>query len=308
MALSIPTNAFFIPVNLSSSFKTFTLPVVSTNPGRVLIFKDMFGNAANSSIRFSSVGFDRIERSTTSTLALSNTFGAWTFMSDGITTWSITDAYLNSLFILQPAPPGPVVLLTAGNASANMNTSGLTNMGGVQGQDDSFGYLPIGFTFRFFGTNYSNTGSAPAAYWNTNNVLGFGTGNGTITWSAGTGIGILVGNADRRTNFFYYSGASNISNYDYMNCILYAQNNYNDGAPNVIQYQLRLFRGPTNQYVELRINGFGATQGQWNITNGSAFQNTFGSYSASAGTSFVLVSDLDGSNWSLCNAYYMNVS
>ena len=92
-----------------------------------------------------------------------------------------------------------------------------------------------------------------------------------------------------------------------MNMLLWAQNNYADGAPNVIRYQIRLFRSPNFQYVELRINGFGATQGQWNITNGTTFQNTFGAYSASAGTSWVLRSDLNGSNWTFSNNYYINL-
>lgn len=304
--ISIPPNAFLIPVNLSSSFKTFTLPVVSTNPGRILIFKDQFGNASNSTLRLSSIGLDRIERSTTSSIVLSNTFGAWTFTNDGISQWFLTDVYLNNLFLVQPAPPIPPTLLTAGNAAANMSLTGLTNMTAVQGVDDGFGYLPVGFTFNFFGTNYQNSSNAPGVYWNTNNVIGFGTGINTITWGPSTGLGILIGNADRRTNTFSYSGTSNFQSHQYINCVLFAQNNYADGVPNVIQYQLRLFRGPTNQFVEVRINGFGATQGQWNITNGSAFQGTFGAYSATVGTSFVLVSDLAGSSWVLCNAFYMN--
>lgn len=87
-----------IPVNLSSSFKTFTLPVVSTNPGRMLIFKDMFGNAANSTLRLNTIGLDRIERSNVSSMVLSNSYGAWTFLNDGITNWFLTNAYLNTLY------------------------------------------------------------------------------------------------------------------------------------------------------------------------------------------------------------------
>ena len=303
--LSVPPNAYFIPVNLSSGFKTFTLPVVSTNPGRVIVFKDAFGNAVNSSLRLSTLGLDRIERSTVSSIVLSNAFGAWTFMNDGFTTWFLTDAYLNNLFLVQPTPPVPPTLLTAGNATANMSITGLTIMSGVTGVDDTGAYLPVGFTFNFFNVNYSNASNAPGVYWNTNNVLGFGTARGDIGWSV-TNPGILLGNADRRTNTFYYSPTSNFSGHQYINCVYQGQNNYADGQPNVIRWQMRLFRGPTNQYVEVRIQGFGATQGTWNITNGSAYQNTFSGYSASAGTSFVLVSDLNGANWVLCNAFYMN--
>jgi hypothetical protein len=102
--ITIPDGATFVPLNLSSSWKTVTLPVVSTNAGRMLIFKDMFGNAANSTLRLSSIGLDRIERSNVSSMALSNTYGAWTFMNDGITNWFLTNVYLNSLVIIQPQP------------------------------------------------------------------------------------------------------------------------------------------------------------------------------------------------------------
>ncbi len=100
--ITIPSNSFIIPVNLSSSFKTFTLPVVSTNPGRLLIFKDMFGNATNSTLRLSTIGLDRIERSNVSSMVLSNAYGAWWFQNDGLTNWFLTSAYLNTLYLAPP--------------------------------------------------------------------------------------------------------------------------------------------------------------------------------------------------------------
>ena len=99
--ITIPNNTLLIPVNLSSSFKTFTLPVVSSNPGRMLIFKDIYGNAGNSTIRLSTIGLDRIERSNISSMVLSNTYGAWMFLNDGLTNWFLTDAYLNSLTFVE---------------------------------------------------------------------------------------------------------------------------------------------------------------------------------------------------------------
>ena len=95
--IAISSNVMVIPVNLSSMSKTFTLPVVSTNQGRMLIFKDYYGNSANSTIRLSTIGLDRIERSGVSSMALSQTFGAWTFMNDGATKWFLTDVYQNTL-------------------------------------------------------------------------------------------------------------------------------------------------------------------------------------------------------------------
>jgi hypothetical protein len=107
--ISIPNNTLLIPVNLSSSSKTFTLPVVSTNQGRILIFKDLYGNAANSTLRLSTVGADRIENAITTSMALSNAYGAWWFMNDGINKWFLTDAYLNSLYFASSASQLSVV-------------------------------------------------------------------------------------------------------------------------------------------------------------------------------------------------------
>jgi hypothetical protein len=93
----------------------------------MLIFKDQFGNAASNTIRLSTIGLDRIERSTTSSIVLSNSFGAWTFTNDGATQWFITEYFLNNLPILQPvAPLSPrvwtVVLDGNGSVSAGAGT------------------------------------------------------------------------------------------------------------------------------------------------------------------------------------------
>jgi hypothetical protein len=125
--ITIPGNAYIIPVNLSSTWKTFTLPVVSTNAGRILIFKDMFGNAANSTLRLSTIGLDRIERSNVSSLTLSNTFGAWTFMNDGLTNWFLTNAYSNTFFFVPPLAPVSIVTLNLlNNVDAATYVSGST--------------------------------------------------------------------------------------------------------------------------------------------------------------------------------------
>ncbi len=196
----------------------------------------------------------------------------------------------------------------AGNATTTMNSNGMTEATSIRGADDSSVYVPLPFTFLFFGTNYSNTNPtvAPAFYWNTNNVLGFGTRRPDIGWSVANPA-ILIGNADRRTNTFFYTGLQTSGGTNYMTMLLWAQNIYNDGTINVIRYQIRFFRSPNYQYVGLRINGFGTTNGTWNITNGTAYQNTFGAYTASAGTSWVLRSDLNGSNWTFSNNYYINL-
>ena len=202
-----------------------------------------------------------------------------------------------------PAPPPVGDIKVAGNGSANLTTTGMTVATGVSGVDDGFQTISIPFDFYFFGTNYGN-GLNSGFYWNTNNVLGFGTGIGTITWAATTGRGVLIGNAERRTNTFYYSGLNTSGGWSYINFVLYAQNNYNDGIANAIQWQIRLFRSSSIQYIEVRASTAPSTGGQWNITNGSAFQGTFGVFAnVTAGSSFVLQSDGNGNGWTLYNNY-----
>jgi hypothetical protein len=207
----------------------------------------------------------------------------------------------------QPASaPSGNDIKVAGNGAANLTTTGMTVLSGVSGQDDTFAYITLPFDFFFFGTNYGN--NASNFYWNTNNVIGFGAGNGTITWASNTGRGVLIGNTDRRTNTFYYSPMLTASNYNYINYVLFAQNIYNDNVPNAIQWQIRMFRSVTIQYIEVRASTAPATGGVWNITNSTIFQNTYGGFTnVGAGTSFVLQSDGNGSNWQFFNNYNIPV-
>ncbi len=86
----------------------------------------MFGNAANSTIRLSTIGLDRIERSNVSSMSLSNSYGAWTFMNDGLTNWFLTNAYLNTVYLAGPTvfyvTVGLVYFLDAGNPSSYPGT------------------------------------------------------------------------------------------------------------------------------------------------------------------------------------------
>jgi hypothetical protein len=97
--IDIPPNRSIFLVNVSSAAKTFRLPAVSSFPGRMIIFKDIFGAAGNSSIFLSTTGTDIIERSTATTTRLSTTYGAWTYLNDGVRTWFLADMYANTMFI-----------------------------------------------------------------------------------------------------------------------------------------------------------------------------------------------------------------
>jgi hypothetical protein len=124
--ITIPNSAFLVPVNLSSSWKTFNLPVASSFSGRMIVFKDLYGNANVSSIRLSTIGLDTIETGNARSLALSNAYGAWWLANDGISKWFILDAYLNSLYL---APTLTFTIVTIGlinNVDAATYTSGST--------------------------------------------------------------------------------------------------------------------------------------------------------------------------------------
>ena len=211
----------------------------------------------------------------------------------------------NYYYQSQQSSTGAIV---SGNATTTMTGANLTILSGVSGQDDVGVTFPVNFNFFFFGTNYGNSLNS-GIYWNTNQVIGFGTTNNTITWVANTGRGVLIGNTDRRTNTFYYTPTITSSGYSYMSCFLYGQNIYNDGVVNAVQFQFRIMRGPSYQYIEVRCKLAPSTAGAYNITNGTAFQNTYGGFSNMvANQSFVLQSDLNGNNWTFFNNSYVNIS
>ena len=143
---SIPNNAYIVPVNTYSTIKTFNLPVVSTNAGRMLILKDHLGYAGSNYIYLSTQGLDRIERSNVSSMVLSNAFGAWTFMNDGFTNWFMMDAYRNSLGIVPQTPPFSNYLWTQ---FRNMTSSGPSFIAGGSGWGNAIGtsgaYNPINY-------------------------------------------------------------------------------------------------------------------------------------------------------------------
>ncbi len=213
--------------------------------------------------------------------------------------------------------------IVAGNATTNMSIVGATAIPGVAAQDDAFGYIPTSSSFPwfFFGSNYGS-GAANSIYWNTNNVLGFGTGNQTITWLANTGRGILIGNTDRRCDpNAYYFPETTSGNYRILKTSHFFRNIYNVGVAGEGQFEIRFARNITSgrQYMEFRIykgspsvnSGAITTSGGWNITNGSAFQGTFGTTFnttfPAGNTSFVLSSDANGSNWVFTNNSYLNI-
>jgi len=180
-----------------------------------------------------------------------------------------------------------------------MDTTGLTRLDSLNNVDDGWDNFPVNFDFYFFGTNYGN-GENEGIFWSTNSVLGFGPGTNTINWTATTGLGILLGNADRRNNAFWYSPTlTTTSGANYVRLLYFGQNFFGDGKPNRLQYEMNMIRDidTSFQYVEIKTASVGLIIGQWNITDGTTFQNTCGDFQATKCGSYVFRSDLNGENW-----------
>lgn len=231
--------------------------------------------------------------------------------------WLMRDAaYYNFITSTSNTDAIPI----SGGTAVKFTNSGMTTLTGVSGQDDSWGNIPFSsdLDYYFFGTNHGRVNGATAnngINWNTNNVLMFGSQNGTINWNANTGRGVLLGNLDRRTNTFSYSNVENSTSptgYKIIRMSLFYQNFYNDGIANGAEMQMRLIRGTSstsNQAIEVRINKAASTAGTYNITNGTTFQNTFGATIPSTlNTSFVLQSNPTGNNWLFYNNSYVNIT
>ena len=121
MASTIPTSAFVVQLDVTSTIKTVTLPVVSTNAGRMLIIKDAYGKSGASTIVLSTVGADRFELSSCSTFALSEAYGSWTLLNDAVNTWYLSEFYRNTLTIAS----GPITLGASGFSPRSIATISL---------------------------------------------------------------------------------------------------------------------------------------------------------------------------------------
>lgn len=188
------------------------------------------------------------------------------------------------------------------DAIANMDTTGLTNLSSLNDYDDDWDNFPVDFDFYFLGTNYGN-GNNNGIYWDTNSVIGFGSGQSGNPWYPDTGLGILIGNADRRNNTFWYSGTLTSGNFTYVRLLYFGQNYYGDNAPDILQYEIIMGKDLSYQYIEVRTAGTGLDIGLWNIADNSQnFLNTCGDFDTVGGGpfpcgSYLFRSDLTGNNW-----------
>jgi hypothetical protein len=218
--------------------------------------------------------------------------------------------------------------LVAGDILANMNTSGMTPIT-FSNPDDAFAYLPFtGMDFYFFGTNYGNSnGTTPSnsIYMNTNYAFGFGTGHSLYkNWPPNLPA-ILFDFFDSYNIASYVSPPQNgtISGVKYVRIVATGTDfiSFNNSDTTVKKaYEIYYVRDNCFQYMLFNCSVETVTRTQYNntsiapgnisnITNGTAFQNTFGSTIGSFGNnppntggpqtggSYVIRSDLNGGNW-----------
>jgi hypothetical protein len=94
----LPNNTSIIAVDTRSVIKKIMLPPALSNPGRVLLIKDIYGSAYNNSLYIStSSGIDFIEKGSTVSQFLAYNYGSITLTNDGVNTWFYINQYYNTL-------------------------------------------------------------------------------------------------------------------------------------------------------------------------------------------------------------------
>ena len=221
-------------------------------------------------------------------------------------------------------------ILFNSNAIANMNTTGMTKLtytnGGLENNNIGYAYLPFtGLDFYFFGINYGNSdGSNPSKsiYINPSNALGFGNGiTDNKNWNVNNRA-ILFDFFNSQNYSTYVSSVLNgpISGAKYLRIVSTGTDFYSfDSGDNSIKktFEIYCIKGNCYQYVQFNCDIETVDRTQYpnylenegngsNITNGTNFLNTFGSFydinsfsriGPQSKNSYVIRSDLNGYDW-----------
>jgi hypothetical protein len=183
--VTIPSGASIIPVDTRTLPKVLYLPVVSTNQGRVLLFKDYYGTANTSSFTLSTIGRDLID-DYNSRYSFSNAFGSMSLLSDGGISWRTMGLYNGALTptssILQtnlPAVPSVYLIATLYSGSGawldnSPNTRNATIENGTAAKNArGNGIVLNGSTnWLFNDVNVGNAWTCEVWYKNTGAIVG----------------------------------------------------------------------------------------------------------------------------------------
>lgn len=199
----------------------------------------------------------------------------------------------------------PLASIVSGAGPANMSNVGMTALVSVY-QDDIANAWNLPMDFYFLGTNYGKNLNGGMG-WDSNFVISFSLAGNDITWP-NSKPGVCLGNYDRATNTFHYSGVQTSGQIQYVNCVLQGQNVYNDGVAYAVKYQYRLIRDPVYQYIEIRCSSGPSTQGTWKVVSGPPGGNVLLATGAYVGTgaSGVWRSTSTGANWTWFGSSYVS--
>ena len=218
-----------------------------------------------------------------------------------------------------------------------VDISGLFDRGNIliaNALDD--GNVPIPTNFNFFGQS-SNV------YWSSNNAIIFGTPDPNLEVNISRNQrAILLGNFDRALKAFYYKNIVTTYSMTILQVEFYDYYYSTSISPPTYQYQIRLIKTSSQQYVEVYVKSSPPSPGYstanitylsgtdlsgnpvdsngntidptknspYNIANGTNFLNlcgtTYSTSSPAANTSFVFSSDSTGSNWEFHNNSYVS--
>jgi len=91
--INIPSSITCIPVDTrTTASKVFLLPAANENAGRLLMFKDYYGTASNSTFTISTIGADLID-DVNRAFTFRTTFGFFSLLSDGVNSWRTIGSY-----------------------------------------------------------------------------------------------------------------------------------------------------------------------------------------------------------------------
>jgi hypothetical protein len=229
--------------------------------------------------------------------------------------------------------PSPTDILFQGNINPNMNTSGMTPLAFLD-NDEGFAYLPFaGMDFYFFDTNFGNsdgTDKSSSIYISANGSFGFGPGYVTFEdWPV-----------DQPAILFDFFDSVNLTSYvsppqngttpgvKFVRIVVNATDFVsfsNNDTTIKKKYEIFYVRDNFFQYIQFICNAESVDRSVYpqnttalfangsNITDGVSFKDTFGPIFSipdngpTQGNSYVIRSNLQGSNWQFFPNTYLNI-
>jgi len=213
--------------------------------------------------------------------------------------------------------------------STKVNDSASIGGGGTPSAGDNYG-SPIGFPFYWYGRNCGTSGNYYTynnyiynvyyIYWNTNNVMTFGSPSSyyySDPQIQKTIRGVHMGYANRKGGGIDSTSVSHVQfpvitiGDRKIKRFWVKQYNSNADTPQstngepAIEMEIFLITDSKYQYILIRMAKWNATNtGIWDISDGTSFKNVFYDFPVKAGDSVLLIGSLTGYDWVSYNLPY----